>query len=170
MGKLKNFIEKHFVKQTRPPNQKSDSYRCKYCTKSYVFHTTRMYEHLLQECKSCPAEVKRKLNEITDYNPKTSKTKKRKMMTDTRKNTNSSSDSDFEETSQKNNQARSSSSNKRNPSGKGKNFFDNVSVPEQEELEIIFAKSFYTGGKNFLFAVTRYLHNFLIYNVFRCCF
>lgn len=53
----KKLLENSFILQPKEPNQKLQTFKCKYCGQVYARHSTRMSLHL-QKCIGCPTYVK----------------------------------------------------------------------------------------------------------------
>lgn len=58
----KQLLETSFILQPKEPNQKLQTFKCKYCGQVYARHSTRMSIHL-QKCIGCPGSVKDSLKE-----------------------------------------------------------------------------------------------------------
>ncbi|XP_014208329.1 uncharacterized protein LOC106639307 [Copidosoma floridanum] len=58
----KKLLDNSFIMQPKEPNQKLQTFKCKYCGQVYARHSTRMSLHL-QKCIGCPTTVKQSLTE-----------------------------------------------------------------------------------------------------------
>lgn len=58
----KKLLESSFILQPKEPNQKLQTFKCRYCGQVYARHSTRMSLHL-QKCIGCPGAVKESLLE-----------------------------------------------------------------------------------------------------------
>ncbi|XP_014224862.1 uncharacterized protein LOC106651043 [Trichogramma pretiosum] len=56
----KKLLETSFILQPKEPNQKLQTFKCRYCGQIYARHSTRMSLHL-QKCIGCPGSVKETL-------------------------------------------------------------------------------------------------------------
>ena len=56
----KKLLESSFILQPKEPNQKLQTFKCRYCGQVYARHSTRMSLHL-QKCIGCPGSVKETL-------------------------------------------------------------------------------------------------------------
>ncbi|OXU26685.1 hypothetical protein TSAR_012583 [Trichomalopsis sarcophagae] len=62
----KKLLESSFILQPKEPNQKLQTFKCKYCGQIYARHSTRMSMHL-QKCIGCPGSIKESLIEKSKF-------------------------------------------------------------------------------------------------------
>ncbi|XP_011494665.1 PREDICTED: uncharacterized protein LOC105359714 [Ceratosolen solmsi marchali] len=62
----KKLLESSFILQPKEPNQKLQTFKCKYCGQIYARHSTRMSMHL-QKCIGCPGTIKESLLETAKF-------------------------------------------------------------------------------------------------------
>ena len=133
--KIKKLVDKHFIWQSKQPNQKLKSFKCKYCTATYAEHATRMSVHLIN-CKGCPDSVKTIVREQTNITePSTTIQCKRKR-------SNSLSDLNFSHD-------RLTEEKVNRPSEKKEkmyDFWDKMTSKDQTHADKLLAKAIYSSG------------------------
>ena len=132
----KKLLESSFILQPKEPNQKLQTFKCKYCGQVYARHSTRMSMHL-QKCIGCPGSVKDSLTEKTKFKREHFKVLKR-----------SNSESEDMISDDENNDAMIQSSDNVyfNDSVTENNLIDRMSKQRQKYCEELLAKAIYASN------------------------
>lgn len=131
----KKLLENSFVLQPKEPNQKLQTFKCKYCGQVYARHSTRMSIHL-QKCIGCPGSIK---DSLADR----SKHKKESRKTDIKRRSSESEDPLSDEENSTSMMQISNDNSYYNDTQNDTNFLDRMTKQRQRYCEELLAKAIY---------------------------
>ncbi|XP_058803993.1 uncharacterized protein LOC131671525 [Phymastichus coffea] len=134
----KKVLESSFILQPKEPNQKLQTFKCKYCGQVYARHSTRMSIHL-QKCIGCPGSIKDSLSDK-------SKSKRDQKKIDIKRRNSESEDLMSDEENNTSIMQMSSDNIYFNESANETNFIDRMTKQRQRYCEELLAKAIYASN------------------------
>ncbi|XP_015123291.1 uncharacterized protein LOC107045503 [Diachasma alloeum] len=149
----KKLVSEHWVDLGKMPNEKMNTWHCKWCKHKRKHHSTRMIEHLAENCVHCPENVsifcKSRLSKKEKSTSKGNKKRKRAEMSDDSSDDSSDNESISSASSSKSNASQSSQHSvpivpDRGPTLDG--FCDKISVKDQLKAQYLLAFAIFASG------------------------
>lgn len=149
--KIKKIVESHWTDLGKLPNEKMNTWKCKWCKHQRKHHSTRMLEHLANGCLQCPQNVSKYCqSRLADKQKSQTNSRRKRKHSEIDQDSDDDSDDDGQSSTTRSNLSHSSQQSEPLATDRKTStligFCDKMSLQDQLKAEYLLALAIFASG------------------------